>query len=113
FISGGHFTFGYFVARYGLQYVAAYEGFAPNAEPGPRAITGLIDKLKALGTGYVYYDELLDPKVSRVISQETGAKIALLHAGHNVSKDELKRGVTFLEIMEENLKNLKAGLACS
>lgn len=111
-ISGGHFTFGYFVRRYGLQYVSAYESFSPNAEPGPKAIAELIKKLKTSGMKYVYYEELLDPKVPRIISQETGAKIELLHAAHNISKDELKRGVTFLEIMEENLKRLKAGLEC-
>lgn len=111
-ISGGHFTFGYFVRRYGLRYVSAYKGFSPNAEPSPRAIAELINKLKDSGAGYVYYEELLDPKVPRIISQETGARLELLHAAHNVSKDELKRGLGYLEIMEENLRKLKLGLEC-
>jgi zinc transport system substrate-binding protein len=112
-IYGGHFAFGYFAKRYGLEYISPYEGFSPNAEPTPKAIVELIKKLKASGTNYVYYEELLDPKIARTIASETGAKLELLHGAHNVSKDGLSRGVTFLEIMEDNLKKLSVGLECS
>ncbi|MFA4989071.1 MAG: metal ABC transporter substrate-binding protein [Candidatus Omnitrophota bacterium] len=111
-IYGGHFAFGYFARRYGLEYDSPYEGFSPNAEPSPRAIAELIDKLNVSGIKYIYYEELLDPKVARAIAQETGARLELLHGAHNLSKDELKKGVTFLDVMEDNLKKLKAGLEC-
>ncbi len=111
-IYGGHFAFGYFARRYRLEHDSPYEGFSPNAEPMPKAIAELINKLKTSGMKYIYYEELLDPKVTRTISQETGAKLELLHGAHNVSKDEISRGVTFLDIMEDNLKKLKVGLEC-
>lgn len=111
-VYGGHFAFGYFTRRYGLKYVSPYEGFSPNAEPSPKAIAELIAKLKGTGMKYVYYEELLDPKVARTISQETGAKMELLHGAHNISRDELNNGVTFLDIMEDNLKKLRIGLEC-
>lgn len=111
-IYGGHFAFGYFVKRYGLKHDSPYEGFSPNAEPSPKAIAELINKLKVSGSKYIYYEELLEPKVARVIAQESGAKLELLHGAHNVSKDELNKGVTFIDIMEENLKKLKVGLEC-
>jgi len=111
-IYGGHFAFGYFTKRYGLEHISPYAGFSPNAEPTPKAITELIEKLKASGTKYVYYEELLDPKVARVIASETGARLELLHGAHNVSKEELERGVTFIIIMESNLRKLKIGLEC-
>lgn len=111
-IYAGHFAFGYFAKRYGLEHESPYYGFSPNAEPSPKAIASLIEKLKKSGIKYIYYEELLDPKVARTISQETGARLELLHGAHNVSKDELARGVRFLDIMEDNLKKLKAGLEC-
>lgn len=111
-IYGGHFAFGYFAKRYGLEHDSPYDGFSPNAEPSPKAIASLIEKLKKSGIKYIYYEELLDPKVARTISQEIGAKLELLHGAHNVSKDELTKGVTFLDIMEDNLKKLKVGLEC-
>jgi zinc transport system substrate-binding protein len=111
-IYAGHFAFGYFAKRYGLEHVSPYDGFSPNAEPSPKAIAELINKIKASGMKDIYYEELLDPKVARVISQETGAKLELLHGAHNVSKDELNSGITFIKIMEDNLEKLKVGLEC-
>ncbi|MGE4384992.1 MAG: metal ABC transporter solute-binding protein, Zn/Mn family [Endomicrobiaceae bacterium] len=111
-IYGGHFAFGYFAKRYGLEHDSPYEGFSPNAEPSPKVLGELIKKLKASGIKYIYYEELLDPKVARTISEATGAKLELLHGAHNVSKSELEKGITFISIMENNLKKLKEGLEC-
>jgi len=111
-IYGGHFAFGYFAKRYGLEHDSPYEGFSPNAEPSPKVLGELIKKLKASGIKYIYYEELIDPKVARTISQATGAKLELLHGAHNVSKSELENGTNFIYIMESNLKKLKEGLEC-
>jgi len=111
-IYGGHFAFGYFAKHYGLSHESPYEGFSPNAEPSPKAIAELIDKVKASGMKYIYHEELLDPKVARTVAQETGVKLELLHGAHNVSKDELKSGLTFLDIMESNYNKLRVGLSC-
>jgi zinc transport system substrate-binding protein len=46
------------------------------------------------------------------VSRETGVELDLLHGAHNVSKDELKAGVTYLDIMNENHDKLKVGLEC-
>lgn len=109
-IYGGHFAFGYFAKRYGLTHDSPYQGFSPNAEPRPKSLAKLIKKLKQSGMNYIYHEELIDPKVARTIAQETGAKLELLHGAHNVSQDELHRGVTFLELMEANFNKLKVGL---
>jgi zinc transport system substrate-binding protein len=61
---------------------------------------------------YVFYEELLLPTVADTIARETGARLLKLNGIHNVSKDELSRGVTFLSLMEQNLANLKMGLQC-
>jgi len=55
---------------------------------------------------------LIEPRVADILSRETGVTLLLLHGGHNVSRDELDRGVTFLGLMEDNLRNLKVGLEC-
>jgi len=111
-IHGGHFAFGYLARRYNLKYFSAYKGFSPNAEPTPKNLIELSKKLKDNDLKYIFYEELINPKVSEVIARETGAKLLLLHAAHNVTKEELDRGVTFISLMEQNLKNLKIGLQC-
>ncbi|MCM8823306.1 MAG: zinc ABC transporter substrate-binding protein [Candidatus Omnitrophica bacterium] len=111
-IYAGHFAFGYFAKRYGLKHISPYQGFSPNAEPSPKAIGELIKFIKGSGQKYIYYEELIEPKVAKILSQETGVKLELLHAAHNVSRSELNRGVTFIEIMKANLEKLKVGLEC-
>ncbi len=111
-IYAGHFAFGYFAERYGLTHVSPYQGFSPDAEPTPGRIAELVQTMKALNIQAVFYEEGVEPRVARTIARETGAKMLLLHGAHNVTRDELKSGVTYLSIMEENLARLKEGLEC-
>lgn len=110
-IHGGHFAFGYLARRYGLTYEAAYGG-SPDAEPTARRLVELKNKLKQHGVDYVYYEELITPRVAAVLAKETGAKLLKLHGVHNVSKEDMNQGVTFLQLMAQNLANLKTGLQC-
>lgn len=109
-IYGGHFAFGYFAKRYGLDHVSPYQGFSPDAEPTPARIGELIETLNASETKVIYFEELIDPRVAKVIAEETGAEMLMLHGAHNLSKDELASGITYIGIMEQNLENLKKGL---
>jgi zinc transport system substrate-binding protein len=111
FVHGGHFAFNYLAKRYNLQYIAAYHG-SPDAEPTPKRLIELKNKLKQYDIKYIYFEELILPKVSEVISRETGATMLKLHGAHNISKEDMDKGITFLDIMEKNLKNLKVGLEC-
>ncbi|MDP3488078.1 MAG: metal ABC transporter substrate-binding protein, partial [Bacillota bacterium] len=110
-IYAGHFAFGYFAKRYGLEHVSPYRGFAPDAEPTPQRIAELIKTVNESNTRVIYYEELVDPKVAKVIADQTGAKMLLLHGAHNVSKEDLSGGITYLEIMEDNLQKLLEGLS--
>ncbi|MBM4137619.1 MAG: zinc-binding protein, partial [Nitrospira sp.] len=112
FIHGGHFAFGYFAKRYNLKYLSAYKGFSPDAEPTPLNLIELSKKLNQNNVEYIYYEELIMPRVAETIARETGARLLMLHAAHNVTSDEMDKGVTFLSIMEQNLRNLKIGLQC-
>lgn len=111
FVNGGHFVFGYLAKKYGLRYISAY-GFSPDAEPAPRDLMNISRTLKENGLQHIYHEELIAPRVAETIAKETGATILLLHGGHNISKEEFDRGVTFLSIMEKNLESLKTGLQC-
>jgi len=50
--------------------------------------------------------------ITEVIARETGVKILMLHGAHNISKDDLAGGVTFLWLMRKNLEQLRIGLDC-
>jgi|WetSurMetagenome_2_1015567.scaffolds.fasta_scaffold03830_8 zinc transport system substrate-binding protein len=111
FINGGHFAFGYLAKRYGLVYLSAY-GFSPDAEPTPGQIVKITSLLRKHNLKYIYHEELLMPRVARTIAQETGAQLLFLHGAHNINKEDFSKGISFIEIMEKNLENLKKGLEC-
>ena len=107
---GGRFAMSYFVKEYGFDCVAAYHDCSAESEPSISSVMRLIDEIRESGAEAVYYEELADPKVARTIAEETGAKLLLLHSAHNVSKEDFDKGVTYLDIMWQNVENLKEGL---
>jgi len=110
-VYGGHYAFGYLTKRYNLNYIAA-QGIAPDSEPTANDMVNLVKQIKENGIKYVFYEELTSPKISETLAKETGTQMLLLNAAHNVTKQDLSNGVSYLSIMEENLANLKIGLEC-
>lgn len=109
-VFGGAFAYRYFVERYGLKVVTAYSSCSSHAEPSVKEVTNVIEFIKANAIPCVYYEELADPKVARSIAEACGVEALLFSTAHNVTKDELEKGVTFMDIMRANLENLKKGL---
>ncbi len=110
-VDGGHATFGYLARRYGLTYVAAY-GISPDAEPTARDLARISSVLRQNGLQYLFYEELLTPRIAETLARETGASLLRLHGAHNVSREELIAGTTFLDFMEQNLAQMLRGLQC-
>ena len=110
-LHGGHFAFGYLAVRYGLDYRAA-AAVSPDAEPTPGRMAELVRQMRSHRLNYVFSEELVAPRLAEALASETGAAILPLTAAHNVSREELANGVTFLALMERNLANLATGLGC-
>jgi zinc transport system substrate-binding protein len=106
----GHFAFGYFAERYGVDYYSPYKGFSPNAEPSPRKIGEMIELVREKGFTTIYFEELVNPRVAEVIVRETGVEMKLLHGIHNVSSTEMIEEFSYIDGMEMNRENLAAGL---
>ena len=69
-----------------------------------------ISKIKELKIPVVYYLEFSSTKVADTLCSETGASSLMLHSCHNVSKEDLDKGVTYVDLMKQNLENLKTAL---
>jgi zinc/manganese transport system substrate-binding protein len=71
-----HDAFGYYVARYGLEYVGSIvPSFDTSAELSARDIDDLVSKIKATGTKAVFSESSLPPKTAEAIGQEAGVKV--------------------------------------
>ena len=109
-VMGDKFPLRYFADTYGLRYRAAFSGCSSDTEPSARTIAYLIDKVKKEELPVVYYLELSSHRVAEIIGEETGAVPLLFHSCHNVTRRQFEEGVTYLELMEQNVKNLREGL---
>jgi zinc transport system substrate-binding protein len=109
-IFGDRFPFRYFADAYGLDYYAAFPGCSTETEPSAATVAFLIDKVNSERIPVVFHIELSNEKVVETISEETGAKVLLLHACHNVSKDDFENGENYLSLMAQNVENLKEAL---
>lgn len=110
-VVGDKFPFRYFADEYRLDYRAAFSGCSTDTEPSAHTIAYLIDKVKEEEIPVIYYLELSTHRVVEIISEETGAEPLLLHSCHNVTRMEFDRGVTYAELMRQNVENLRKGIA--
>lgn len=104
------FPFFYFAKAYGLSYYAAFPGCATETEPSVSTVAFLIDKIKAENIPYVLHIEFSNERMADTLVESTGAGKLLFHSCHNVSKEDIENGVTYLSLMQENLSALKLAL---
>lgn len=104
------FPFRYFADQYGLSYRAAFSGCSGDTEPSAGTIAYLIDKIKEEQIPAVYYLELSSHRTAEIICEETVARPLLLHSCHNVTRKQFDEGITYLQLMEQNVENLRIGL---
>ena len=110
-LHAGHWAFAYLAKRYNLKYIAAYNVSA-DAEPSPQKMVALVEQVKKQRVAYIYYENMVNPRLAEMIARETGAGLLKLNNGHDVSKADIKSGESFISLMEKNLTNLKKGMQC-
>jgi len=111
FIHGGHYAFAYLAQSHNLSYLSAY-GITADSEPSPRRMMDLVRKIREHRLKAIFFEELLAPGVAQTVAAETGAELLKLHGIHNVTRQELDNGVSYIGLMEQNLVNLRKGLEC-
>lgn len=109
-IFGDRFPFRYFTETYHLEYRAAFPGCSAESEPSVKTVAYLIDKIEEEKIPYVFYIEFSNQRLVRTLQEETGAKPLLFHSCHNLSKEEMDRGETYLHLMQKNAEHLKEAL---
>jgi zinc transport system substrate-binding protein len=109
-IFGDRFPFRYFADAYGLRYYAAFPGCSTETECSAATIAFLINKVRDEGIPVIFHIELSNEKIADTISEATGAKKLLLHACHNVSRRDMDRNVSYLELQRANADRLREAL---
>lgn len=104
------FPFRYLAHEYGLEFGAAFAACSDESEPGVSTMIKLTKTIKENNIPAVYYLEFSSTKIADTLCDETGATKLMLHSCHNVSKQDIENNVSYVDLMKQNLENLKLTL---
>ncbi len=104
------FPFYHLAAAYGIKYISAYSGCSTATEPSASAVAALAEKVKNDKLPYVFVIEFSNEKIAKNVISGTDTGILTLHSCHNVSAEDFENGITYIDLMTENAKNLRKAL---
>jgi zinc/manganese transport system substrate-binding protein len=104
-----HDAFGYFAARYGIEFIAPI-GVSTEAEPSARDIAKIIAQVKTEHIPAVFLERIGDPRLMRRISEETGAKVGGTLYSDSLT-DEKGEAPTYIDMVRHNIRTLTSALA--
>lgn len=105
-VFGGEFAYSYFISRYDLKYVSVYTSCGEEAEPSVQDVRNVIDFINENNIRKVFYEELSEGTVAKMISEETDADPIIFYSLHNVSTEEIEAGENYVTLMRKNLENI-------
>jgi len=107
---GDKFAYMYFLNRYSLDYITAYDSCSAKSEPSVAKILEIEDEIKKESIPVVFYESLSEGTIAKSIATDTGIKALVFSSVHTVSSQDIADGATYISVMEENLSNLKIAL---
>ena len=110
---GDRFPFRYLTDDYGLKYYAAFVGCSAETEASFETIKFLTGKVDELGLSAVMTIEGANHKIAETIVANTQAKnqkILQLNSLQSTTSEDVKKGATYLSVMEANLAVLTDAL---
>lgn len=107
---GGAFAYAYFIEKYNLEFISAYQTCGENAEPSTTQVKKVIDYINENKIPVLFYKEYTTGNIAKTIAESTNAEMLVFHTVHNVSKEELGNGASYVSVMMQNLENLKKAL---
>ena len=111
FIMGGHAAFGYLARRYNLKQISLF-GLSPDSRPTPKKLIEVAELARKYKIKVIFFESSASGELAKVLAEEVGARTLVLNPGANLTKEQLRSGTTFFDIMEENLENFKDALIC-
>jgi len=104
-----HDAFGYYGARYGIEFLSA-EGISTESQPSAKSIATLIAQIKREQVRAVFIENMTSDRMARMLARETGAIL-----GGTVYSDALSPvggpAATYLEMLHYNTTLFAAAMS--
>ena len=103
---GGEFAYAYLIDAYNINFVSVYNNCGEGEDPSIAKVKSVIDYINKYNIPVVYYEELTEGTVAKMIAEETKAKPMVLYSIHNGNPED----DSYISLMEKNIEALKEGL---
>lgn len=107
------FPFRYMAEDYGIECFAAFEGCSAETEASFETVASLIEAVKAHHLTAVLVLEGSDSRLARVIIENTAkdnGRVLAINSMQSVSRKDIEGGISYLNVMENNLDVLRQAL---
>lgn len=107
------FPFRYLTDDYDLKYYAAFSGCSAESEASFDTVAFLIGKLNELALPAVIRLEDGRINIADTIIRDSATKdqrIVILHSMQQITGEDVRTGISFLSVMEDNLNALREAL---
>lgn len=104
------FPFRYLFKDLGLEYRALFSGCSVESTASAGQIKKMVDYVKENKIPVVYHIEMGKGELAETVAKNSGAKVKLLHSIHTVTKEDFDKGITYIDLMKQNVEALKEGL---
>jgi len=111
----GHNAFSGLAEHFGLTMTSIFNEFQPDADLTSEELITFTNAVKEANAKYLYIDALEEPKAANAIKDELASEdyalsIITLTAYQNVLQDDFDASVSYSELLERNIENLKIAL---
>ena len=107
------FPFRYMTDDYSLKYYAAFMGCSAETEASFETVKFLAKKTDELSLNSIITIDGSNAKIADTVIQNTegkNQKVLIMNSMQSITAKDVKEGISYLSIMEENLKVLKEAL---
>jgi len=106
-----HDAFSYLAKRYHFT-TLFIAGITPDEEPSPKKIAEITAVAKEKNIKYIFFETLVSPKIADTIAAEAKAQTLVLDPLEGLTAEKIKMGKNYINIMKDNLVNLRKAMLC-
>lgn len=99
----------HFAESFAIEYKGAFGGCATSDDISVKTMAELIKTVEEKNLTCAFYTEMSNKNIADALADETGVKLYQLNSAHNVTKDEFSSGISYVDLMSENAKQLEKG----
>lgn len=107
-----HNAYGYLSEEFGFK-VISLNGLSPEAHTDAKNIQKIIETIKKQNISLLFSESFANTKTMHAIANEESLKVDTLDALGNITADEMKRHLSYKDIMQINLHKITKALECN